>query len=88
MKTIEQLLALSKNPYYHFSPEEEKKLNDFLSKKKAKGSKKSAGSYSKNSDKDTPVTADEDDERQSSGDSVKVRNLVPKTIPGVKESGQ
>jgi hypothetical protein len=32
MKTIEQLLQLSKNPYYKFLPEEKEVLDDFLLK--------------------------------------------------------
>ena len=32
MKSIDQLLQLQKNPYYHFLPEEQQALNDFLSK--------------------------------------------------------
>lgn len=32
MKDISQLLELRKNPYYQFSPEEEKAIKDFLAK--------------------------------------------------------
>lgn len=35
MKTIEQLLELSKNPYYKFMPDEQRRLDAFLSKKQA-----------------------------------------------------
>ena len=33
MKTIQQLLELSKNPYYVLAADEQEVLNDFLSKK-------------------------------------------------------
>lgn len=52
MKTIEQLLQLSKNKYYKFTPEERMVLDDFLLKKQAKDSKDSASkSLTKLSDK-------------------------------------
>jgi hypothetical protein len=70
MKTIEQLLELSKNPYYKFSPAEEVILNDFLEKKSAKSSTSSVKKSSEHSEKDTPV---------------RVRNIVQKTIPRVEE---
>lgn len=63
MKTIEQLLELSKNPYYKMTPDEQEILNSFLSKKRAKGSKSlHKTSLNKLSEK-TPVN---------------VRNIVPK----------
>lgn len=70
MKTIEHLLELSKNPFYKFSPEEKERLEDFLSKKQEKPSKRSGKTDSKNSDKNTPVV---------------VRNIVKKTIPMPEE---
>lgn len=96
MKTIEQLLFLSKNPHFRLSPEEEKRLNDFLEEKQAKRSnerkkstkkttKKSAKKSSKKSDEDTLATADG---KNHGSDTVRVRNVVPKTIPRVEESGQ
>lgn len=71
MKSIEQLLQLSKNPYYVFTPEEQQVLDDFLSKKKAKSSKTS------------PSTSDS---TSSTNTAVRVRNIVPKTIPGVPDA--
>lgn len=89
MKTMEQLLFLSKNPHYKFNPEEEQRLNDFLFKKQEKASKRLAKKSSKKSEKDTPATvADEETARKSSSDTVKVRNVVEKIIPSVEESGQ
>lgn len=41
MKTIEQLLELSKNPYYKFTKDEEAVLNDFLLQKRASDLQKS-----------------------------------------------
>ncbi len=37
-KTIEQLLQLSKNPYFELSIEERQRLNDFLSEKSGQNS--------------------------------------------------
>lgn len=87
MKTIEQLLALSKNPYYKFSPEEEQELNSFLFKKQERASKRLAKKSSKRSDSNTRATVT-DDEKIHGSDTVKVRNIVEKTIPSVEESGQ
>ena len=36
MKTIQQLLELSKNPYYKFTPSEQAVLDDFLLKQQDK----------------------------------------------------
>lgn len=70
MKTIEQLLALSKNPYYTLLPAEQEVLDNFLLKKQEEDSQKSQKKSSKKSSKSTPVT---------------VRNIVPKvnTYPPV-----
>lgn len=86
MKTIEQLLQLSKNPYYKFSPEEEQVLNDFLYKKQEEESLNSHEKNLKVSGFDTRVTAT--DGKKHSADTVKIRNVVEKTIPQVEESGQ
>lgn len=71
MKTIEQLLELSKNPYYKFQNDEKAVLDDFLSKKQEKASKNNQKKNSKNSEENTPV---------------RVRNIVEKTIPDVKDA--
>lgn len=55
MKTIEQLLELSKNPFYQFMPAEKQVLDDFLSKKREKDLKNSQEKNSPNSDSSTPV---------------------------------
>ena len=47
MKTIEQLLFLSKNPYYKLRPEEQEVLDDFLLKKQEEDSQKSQKKSSK-----------------------------------------
>lgn len=73
MKTIEQLLELSKNPYYSFTAEEKQVLDDFLLKQKADHSTSSTKQKETNSDENTPVI---------------VRNIVQKTIPQPEESGQ
>ncbi len=70
MKTIEQLLDLSKNPYYKFSNDEKAVLDDFLSKKKEKDSKSSQKKKENTSERNTPV---------------RVRNIVEKTIDDVPE---
>lgn len=69
MKTIEQLLELSKNPYYKFTNDEKAVLDDFLSQKKERDSKNSQKKNSPTSDKNTPV---------------RVRNIVERTIPDVE----
>lgn len=56
MKTIEQLLFLSKNPYYKLSDEEKAVLDDFLEKKRAKATKSSPKKSEKNLERNTPVT--------------------------------
>ena len=56
MKTIEQLLELSKNPYYQFTADERKVLDDFLSKRQATDSQTSQTQPSDKSSKTTPVT--------------------------------
>lgn len=76
MKTIQQLLDLSKNPFYKFTDAEQAVLDDFLSQKQESDSKKSQKESSKKSSKSTPVT---------------VRNIVPKVTtypPEASESVQ
>lgn len=71
MKTIEQLLELSKNPYYTFLPDEQAVLDDFLAKKRAKRSKNLRNKNLVPSENNIPVT---------------VRNIVPKVIPRVEDA--
>lgn len=71
MKTIEQLLELSKNPYYKFTNDEKAVLDDFLSQQKADHSTSSVKQKKNNSESNTPV---------------RVRNIVEKTIPDVKDA--
>lgn len=66
MKTIEQLLELTKNPYYKFTQAEQAVLDDFLAKKADTDSAKSHTTSSTKLSKETPV---------------RVRNIVEKTIP-------
>lgn len=66
MKTIEQLLFLSKNPYYKLTEDEKQVLEDFLSKKQGSESKSSRKKSSKQLEKPT---------------NVRVRNIVEKTVP-------
>lgn len=68
MKTIEQLLELSKNKYYKFTNDEQAVLDDFLSKKSDEHTTSSVKKKEKSSGKDTPV---------------RVRNIVDKTIDDV-----
>lgn len=56
MKTIQQLLDLSKNPYYKFTAQEKEVLDDFLSKKQDSPSKPSRKKDSSKSSEKTPVT--------------------------------
>lgn len=71
MKTIEQLLELSKNPYYTFTNDEKAVLDDFLSKKRADHSTSSTKTKENSSDSNTPV---------------RVRNIVPKTVDRVEDA--
>lgn len=64
MKTIEQLLDLSKNPFYKFTNDEKAVLDDFLLSTKADHSTSSPKKKENSSDKSTPV---------------RVRNVVQKT---------
>jgi len=72
MKTIEQILELTKNPYYKFTPEEEVVLNDFLLRQQAT---------------DSTTSQKTDSGKLSQRTRVTVRNVVKKTIPEVEESG-
>lgn len=71
MKTIEQLLELSKNPYYKFSEAEKQVLDDFLAKKREDRLKPSQNTNSTNSGENT---------------RVRVKNIVPKTIDDVEDA--
>jgi len=71
MKTIEQLLYLSQNPYYKFTNDEKVVLDDFLEKKREKHLKNNQNKNSQNFDEHTPVI---------------VRNIIPKTIDRVKQA--
>lgn len=71
MKTIEQLLELSKNPYYKFTNDEKAVLDDFLLRKQEKASRNSQRRKLKQSEKNTPV---------------RVRNIVPKVVPNVENA--
>ena len=73
MKTVEQLIHLTKNPYYKMTQDEKQVLDDFLAKKRGEHSTSSTKKKEQNSENDTPV---------------RVRNIVEKTIPGVQESGK
>lgn len=76
MKTIEQLLELSKNPFYKFTADEQAVLDDFLLKKRATELKRSQKPRSKKSSTKTRVT---------------VRNIVKKVdtyAPEADESSQ
>lgn len=68
MKTVEQLLHLTKNPYYKMTSDEKAVLDDFLSKKRADHSTNTLKKKEQNSEKNTPV---------------RVRNIVEKTIDDV-----
>jgi len=56
MKTIQQLLELSKNPYYRFMPDEQRMLDAFLAKKRGKHSPQSPDTSSNESSEKTRVT--------------------------------
>lgn len=56
MKTIEQLLILSKNPFYKLTTAEQEVVDNFLAEKQEKTSEKSQKKSSKKSLSETPVT--------------------------------
>lgn len=56
MKTIQQLLELSKNPYYTFTQDERAVLDDFLAQKRDTDSTQSHTTSSKKSSYATRVT--------------------------------
>lgn len=70
MKTIEQLLKLSNNPYFKMSDEEKEVLEDFLSKQKGEEGQTSQQKNTSESSKKTRVT---------------VRNVVQKAQTGLPE---
>lgn len=70
MKTIEQLLELSNNPYYKFTNDEKAVLDDFLEQKREKELKKQQKKNSRSFGKNTPV---------------RVLNIVDKTIDDVEK---
>ena len=63
MKTLEQLLQLSKNPYYKFTPEEKRVLEDF---------------FLNGSDVDSTKHQNNKSNKQSKKTRVIVRNVVKK----------
>ena len=64
MKTIEQLLFLSKNPYYKLRPEEQEVLDDFLLKKQ---------------DEESQTSQKKNSKKLSANTNVRVKNVVQKT---------
>lgn len=75
MKSIEQLVELSTNPYYEFSPEEQKRLNDFLFKKS--DTQAPAKKNGKNSEKNIPATVlNKNVVRPETGQIPTINNVV------------
>lgn len=70
MKTIQQLLELSKNPFYKFTNDEREVLDDFLEKKREEASKTSPKRRLSESQKKTRAI---------------VRNVVKKTVDTIEE---
>ena len=64
MKTIEQLLFLSKNPYYKLRPEEQEVLDDFLLKRQ---------------DEESQTSQKKSSKKLSANTNVRVKNVVQKT---------
>lgn len=73
MKSIEQLLELSKNPYYTFTNDEKAVLEDFFLQKKERDSMNLPERNLPTTKKNTPV---------------RVRNIVEKTIPQVPDANE
>lgn len=75
MKDISQLLELQKNPYYQFSPEEEKELNDFLAKKS--DTPTPAKKNGKDSEKNIPATVlNKNVVKKETGEIPTINNVV------------
>lgn len=55
MKTIAEILELTKNPYYTLTRDEQAVLDDFLAKKQARDSSTPQNPNSQNSEESTPV---------------------------------
>lgn len=56
MKTIQQLLELSKNPHYKFMPDEQRVLDAFLARQRDSRLPQSQDQNSNESSQRTPVT--------------------------------
>lgn len=77
MKSIEQIIELSSNPYYQFSPEEQKRLNDFLAKKS--DIQAPAKKNGKNSEKNIPATViNKNRVKKETGDIPTINGLTDK----------
>lgn len=75
MKDISQLIELSSNPYYEFSPEELKRLNDFLAKKS--DTQAPAKKSGKTSEKSTPATVlNKNNVQKETGQIPTINNVV------------
>lgn len=77
MKSNEQLLELSTNPYYTFSDEERTRLDDFLSKNSAQ--KSQTTNSSKDSEKNIPATVlNKNVVKKETGEIPTINNVVDK----------
>lgn len=75
MKTIAQIIELSSNPYYQFSPEEQKRLNDFLAKKS--DTQAPVKKNGKPSEKSTPATVhNKNNVQKETGKIPTINNVV------------
>jgi hypothetical protein len=75
MKSIEQLLELSANQYYTFSPEEKKELDAFLAKQSEQQSQ--AKKNGKDSEKNIPATVlNKNVVRKNVGEIPVINNVV------------
>ena len=75
MKTIEQLVELSSNPYYSLSPEEKARLDDFLSKRSEQFTQQK--NNGKSSEKNIPATVlNKNIVKKETGEIPTVDNVV------------
>lgn len=75
MKTIEQLIDLTRNPYYKFSAEEQAEIDAFLSQNSAQPNR--AKKSTKDSEKNIPATVlNKNVVQKETGQIITINNVV------------
>lgn len=85
MKSIEQLLEISKNPYYTLTNEEQARLDDFLSKKSEQ--KAPVKKNGKDSEKNIPATViNKNVVKKETGDIPTINNVAKKQNDALEDA--